>query len=66
MATVTAYEDALEFLFPRVTTIKFGLDTTRTLLGAVGMNRNMRAPGRFSNVCSRSCVGPTGKAVSRA
>ena len=36
MATTTAYEDALEFLFPRVTTIKFGLDTTRTLLAAVG------------------------------
>ena len=36
MATATAYADALEFLFPRVTTIKFGLDTTRTLLGAVG------------------------------
>ncbi len=36
MATATAYADALEFLFPRVTTIKFGLDTTRTLLAAVG------------------------------
>ena len=36
MATATAYADALEFLFPRVTTIKFGLDTTRTLLSAVG------------------------------
>jgi dihydrofolate synthase / folylpolyglutamate synthase len=36
MATATAYADALEFLFPRVTTIKFGLDTTRLLLAAVG------------------------------
>jgi dihydrofolate synthase/folylpolyglutamate synthase len=33
---VTAYDDALAFLFPRVTTIKFGLDTTRALLAAVG------------------------------
>ncbi len=41
MATVTAYEDALEFLFPRVTTIKFGLDTTRTLLAAVGNPHEM-------------------------
>lgn len=32
----TAYDDALAFLFPRVTTIKFGLDTTRALLAAVG------------------------------
>jgi dihydrofolate synthase/folylpolyglutamate synthase len=32
----TAYADALAFLFPRVTTIKFGLDTTRALLAAVG------------------------------
>jgi dihydrofolate synthase/folylpolyglutamate synthase len=31
-----AYDDALAFLFPRVTTIKFGLDTTRALLAAVG------------------------------
>ncbi len=36
MAITTAYTDALDFLFPRVTTIKFGLDTTRTLLAAVG------------------------------
>ncbi len=41
MSTVTAYEDALEFLFPRVTTIKFGLDTTRTLLAAVGNPHEM-------------------------
>ena len=41
MATATAYEDALEFLFPRVTTIKFGLDTTRTLLAAVGNPHEM-------------------------
>ena len=33
MAT-DAYADALEFLFPRTTTIKFGLDTTRALLAA--------------------------------
>ena len=33
---VTAYDDALAFLFPRVTTIKFGLETTRALLAAVG------------------------------
>jgi dihydrofolate synthase / folylpolyglutamate synthase len=30
------YDDALAFLFPRTTTIKFGLGTTRALLGAVG------------------------------
>jgi len=32
----SAYDDALAFLFPRVTTIKFGLDTTRSLLATVG------------------------------
>ena len=31
-----SYDQALEFLFPRTTTIKFGLDTTRALLAAVG------------------------------
>lgn len=41
MATATAYNDALEFLFPRVTTIKFGLDTTRALLAAVGNPHQM-------------------------
>lgn len=30
------YQDALAFLFPRTTTIKFGLDTTRILLEALG------------------------------
>lgn len=30
------YESALEFLFPRTTTIKFGLDTTEALLAALG------------------------------
>src|ERR687890_10816 len=30
------YDDALAFLFPRTTTIKFGLSTTRALLKAVG------------------------------
>ena len=30
------YEEALQFLFPRTTTIKFGLATTRALLNAVG------------------------------
>jgi dihydrofolate synthase/folylpolyglutamate synthase len=30
------YEDALQFLFPRTTTIKFGLATTRALLKEVG------------------------------
>ncbi len=30
------YDDALRFLFPRTTTIKFGLATTRALLRAVG------------------------------
>lgn len=30
------YSVALEFLFPRTTQVKFGLDTTRTLLEAVG------------------------------
>ncbi|MEP6589558.1 MAG: Mur ligase family protein [Gemmatimonadota bacterium] len=31
-----SYQSALEFLFPRTTQIKFGLDTTRTLLRALG------------------------------
>lgn len=31
-----SYQAALDFLFPRVTTIKFGLDTTRALLGEIG------------------------------
>ena len=30
------YAEALEFIFPRTTTIKFGLETTRALLGALG------------------------------
>jgi dihydrofolate synthase/folylpolyglutamate synthase len=30
------YDDALDFLFPRTTTIKFGLDTTRALLRSLG------------------------------
>src|SRR5690349_7113362 len=30
------YADALDFLFPRTTTIKFGLDTTRALLATLG------------------------------
>jgi dihydrofolate synthase/folylpolyglutamate synthase len=30
------YEQALEFLFPRTTTIKFGLGTTRALLASLG------------------------------
>lgn len=30
------YDEALAFLFPRTTTIKFGLDTTRTLLERLG------------------------------
>src|ERR671916_2234879 len=30
------YEEALDFLFPRTTTIKFGLSTTRALLKSVG------------------------------
>ncbi len=31
-----SYQAALEFLFPRTTTIKFGLDTTRALLAELG------------------------------
>ncbi len=31
-----SYQQALDFLFPRTTTIKFGLETTRVLLGSVG------------------------------
>ena len=31
-----SYPAALEYLYPRVTTIKFGLETTRALLGAIG------------------------------
>jgi dihydrofolate synthase/folylpolyglutamate synthase len=31
-----SYTAALEFIFPRTTTIKFGLDTTRALLGSLG------------------------------
>jgi dihydrofolate synthase/folylpolyglutamate synthase len=34
--TTLGYTDALEFLFPRTTTIKFGLATTRALLASVG------------------------------
>ncbi len=30
------YDEALDFLFPRTTTIKFGLDTTRALLAVAG------------------------------
>jgi dihydrofolate synthase/folylpolyglutamate synthase len=30
------YADAIEFLFPRTTTIKFGLGTTRALLASIG------------------------------
>ena len=30
------YDEALAFLFPRTTTIKFGLDTTRALLRSLG------------------------------
>jgi folylpolyglutamate synthase/dihydropteroate synthase len=30
------YAEALEFLFPRTTTIKFGLTTTRALLKSLG------------------------------
>lgn len=32
----TAYQQALEFLFPRITQIKFGLETTHALLAALG------------------------------
>ena len=31
-----SYQAALDFLFPRTTTIKFGLDTTRALLAEIG------------------------------
>lgn len=31
-----SYDDALAFLYPRTTTIKFGLDTTRALLAGLG------------------------------
>ncbi len=31
-----SYQAALDFLFPRTTVIKFGLETTRALLGALG------------------------------
>ena len=31
-----SYQAALDFLFPRTTTIKFGLETTRALLAEVG------------------------------
>jgi len=31
-----SYDEALAFLFPRITTIKFGLDTTRALLADLG------------------------------
>ena len=31
-----SYDDALDFLFPRTTTIKFGLATTRALLKVLG------------------------------
>jgi len=35
------YDEALEFLFPRTTTIKFGLTTTRALLKSVGNPHEM-------------------------
>jgi dihydrofolate synthase/folylpolyglutamate synthase len=35
------YDEALNFLFPRTTTIKFGLSTTRALLRAVGNPHEM-------------------------
>jgi dihydrofolate synthase / folylpolyglutamate synthase len=35
------YDDALEFLFPRTTTIKFGLGTTRALLATLGNPHDM-------------------------
>lgn len=31
-----SYADALDYIFPRITTIKFGLDTTRALLSELG------------------------------
>ncbi|HET9603517.1 MAG TPA: folylpolyglutamate synthase/dihydrofolate synthase family protein [Gemmatimonadales bacterium] len=31
-----SYPDALDYIFPRITTIKFGLDTTRALLSELG------------------------------
>ncbi|HEX6644557.1 MAG TPA: Mur ligase family protein [Gemmatimonadales bacterium] len=34
--TPLTYRAALDFLFPRITTIKFGLETTEALLGALG------------------------------
>src|SRR2546428_11805923 len=36
MAMSLTYDEALQFLFPRTTTIKFGLATTRALLGELG------------------------------
>ncbi len=33
---IASYPDALAWLFPRITTIKFGLDTTRNLLASLG------------------------------
>ncbi len=33
---MNAFSEALAFLFPRTTTIKFGLDTTRELLRSLG------------------------------
>lgn len=35
-APIASYGDALAWLFPRITTIKFGLDTTRRLLASLG------------------------------
>ncbi|MGE0556302.1 MAG: folylpolyglutamate synthase/dihydrofolate synthase family protein [Gemmatimonadales bacterium] len=35
-ASASAYQRALDFLFPRTTTIKFGLDRTERLLASVG------------------------------
>ena len=36
-----SYADALEFLYPRTTTIKFGLETTEALLAALGHPHTM-------------------------
>ena len=41
------YREALDFLFPRTTTIKFGLDTTRQLLARLGAPHRLIPDGRW-------------------
>ncbi len=69
-----SYEEALAFLFPRTTTIKFGLATTRALLEAVGNPQDVfptihiggtNGKGSVSTLCAMasSCMADSVPAV---